>query len=181
MADKENIEVSEEVNQEVRADLATRFQAGNRSWMARSSHGRKPKFATPEALETACHEYFDWNSSNPLIEYKPNAQGDNYIPRMRAMTLTALRRFIDLSAQSWLDYKAKPDFAEVISDIEEIVRDQKLEGAAAGFLNANIIARELGLRDGMDSKVEATVDVTKLPTDQLLNLFIDLKKEMSKD
>ncbi|MDR6901408.1 hypothetical protein J2W52_003032 [Rhizobium miluonense] len=31
---------------------------GNKFWMARSSHGRNPIFATPEDLWNACNEYF---------------------------------------------------------------------------------------------------------------------------
>ena len=38
----------------------------------------------------------------------------------------------------------------VIDDIEKIIYRQKFEGAAAGLLNANIIARDLGLRDKQD-------------------------------
>lgn len=173
------MEVDRGSNIFVRRDLATRFQKGNKAWLARSTHGRKPIFSNAEDLQDACEQYFEWNADNPLIEFKPNTNGDNYIPRMRAMTLTSLRRFIGISADTWILYKEKPDFAEVIAEAEEIVRDQKLEGAAAGFLNANIIARDLGLRDGIDSKVTAEVDLKKLPTDQLFQLYLRLKKDMN--
>lgn len=39
---------------------------GNRFWEARSSHGRNPKFESPEALWAACCEYFEWVEANPL-------------------------------------------------------------------------------------------------------------------
>lgn len=38
-------------------------------------------------------------------------------------------------------------FGSVTTRAEEIIRRQKFEGAAAEFLNANIIARDLGLAD----------------------------------
>jgi hypothetical protein len=42
------------------------------------------------------------------------------------------------------------DFSKVITHIREIIYRQKFEGAAAGFLNPNIIARDLGLKDRTD-------------------------------
>lgn len=44
---------------------------GNRFWEARSSHGRNPKFESPEALWAACCEYFEWVEANPLPEAAP--------------------------------------------------------------------------------------------------------------
>ena len=43
--------------------------------------------------------------------------------------------------------KNSKDFSTVITHVKETIRNQKFEGAAAGFLNPNIIARDLGLRD----------------------------------
>lgn len=53
----------------------------------------------------------------------------------------------------------------VIARIEDIVYNQKFSGAASGFLNPNIIARDLGLADKTESKVHTSVtavDYTKL-------------------
>jgi hypothetical protein len=74
---------------------------GNRFWEARSSHGRKPKFASPEILWDACCEYFDWNEANPLWEVKSymyqGAPVQDQIPKMRAMTIFGLCGFLDIS------------------------------------------------------------------------------------
>ncbi len=43
---------------------------GNKFWLARSSHGRKPIFANPDKLWEACCEYFQWVEKNPLKEQK---------------------------------------------------------------------------------------------------------------
>jgi hypothetical protein len=40
---------------------------------------------------------------------------------------------------------------EVITRIDKYIYNQKFEGAAAGFLNPNIIARDLGLADKTDN------------------------------
>lgn len=124
---------------------------GNSFWKARSSHGRKPIFATPEDLWTAASEYFEWVESNPLWEAKPFAfQGTvtvENLAKMRAMTITGLCIFLDISAQAWSEYKQRDGFGEITTRIDEIIRTQKFEGASADLLNANIIARDLGLAD----------------------------------
>lgn len=130
---------------------------GNRFWEARSSHGAKPKFETPEKLFDACCEYFAWVEDNPLQEEKGFAfQGkvskENFT-KMRAMTLDGLHIFLDINSDTWHDWRNnRKDLSEVIQRVEKIIRTQKFAGAAADLLNANIIARDLGLAD----KLEAT-------------------------
>lgn len=130
---------------------------GNKFWEARSSHGRKPMFATPEDLWEACTEYFEWIVDNPLKKCEAFAyQGVvelKDIPLMRAMTIGGLCIFLDIARTTWDDYRARKDYYSVVNAIEEIIRDQKFSGAAAGLLNANIIARDLGLKDSTASEV----------------------------
>lgn len=127
---------------------------GNRFWEMRSSHGRKPIFSNPDDLWTACCEYFEWVEANPLWEMKPFAyQGmvtQEPVPKMRAMTISGLCLFLDITQETWGQYRQKEDFSEVVSRAEDVIRDQKFSGAAADLLNANIIARDLGLRDKQD-------------------------------
>lgn len=124
---------------------------GNQFWKARSSHGRDPIFATPDDLWEAAVEYFQWVDDNPLYEAKAFAfQGDvtvENIPKMRAMTLGGLYLFLDINRSTWVDYSKRKDFSAVTTRVEEIIRAQKFQGAAADLLNANIIARDLGLAD----------------------------------
>lgn len=124
---------------------------GNKFWEARSSHGRAPLFASPDDLWASCLEYFDWVEANPLYEAKAFAfQGTVTIqemPKMRAMTIAGLCIFLDISHDAWLKYKAKQDFIGVTTRVDEIIRTQKFQGAAADLLNPNIIARDLGLSE----------------------------------
>lgn len=128
--------------------------AGNQFWKARSSHGRKPLFKTPEDLWEACCEYFQWVEDNPLWESKLfSFQGEVHegtAPKMRAMTMNGLCLFLDISIQTWADYRSREDFIEVVSRVESVIYDQKFSGAAADLLNPNIIARDLGLKDKTD-------------------------------
>lgn len=133
-------------------DPATgRFTKGNRFWEARSTFGRKPLFSDPDDLWKACCEYFEWVADNPLMEAKAFAyQGevtDHDLPKMRAMTMTGMCIFLDMSDDTWRDYRSKPAFSEVCAAAEQVVRTQKFEGAAAGLLNHAIIARDLGMAD----------------------------------
>lgn len=127
---------------------------GNRFWEARSSHGRNPKFESPEALWSACCEYFKWVDDNPLWEMKAFAfQGvvtQEQIPKMRAMTIGGLTLFLDITIETWRQYRMKEGFSEVTSQVEKVIYDQKFGGAAADLLNANIIARDLGLKDNAE-------------------------------
>ena len=124
---------------------------GNQFWTLRSSHGRKPIFSDPDDLWEAACEFFAWAEDNPLLEAKAFAyQGEVTVatlPKMRAMTLDSLLLFIDLSDSAWRDYKVKEGFGEVVTRIERTMRGQKFAGAAADLLNADIIARDLGLAD----------------------------------
>ena len=127
------------------------FKKGNKFWLARSSHGRKPIFSNPEQLRNACYEYFQWVEDNPLYEEKIfHSQGiitKDTITKMRAMTIGGLRIFLGICEQTWVNYKNNPDFLGVVKEVEEIIYNQKFTGAAADLLNSNIIARELGLAD----------------------------------
>lgn len=124
---------------------------GNQFWKARSSHGRNPIFASADELWSACCEYFEWVEDNPLWEDKlVTFQGTathEPVAKMRAMTLEGLCIFLDIGRQTWADYRGRKDFSEVATRVEEIVRTQKFQGAAADLLNPNIIARDLGLAD----------------------------------
>lgn len=132
---------------------------GNRFWEARSSHGRNPKFESPEALWDACCEYFTWVEEHPLWEMKAfSYQGEvtqEPIAKMRAMTITGLCLFLDIADSTWQTFRTREDLSVITTRAEKVIYDQKFSGAAADLLNANIIARDLGLKE--QSQVE---DVT---------------------
>jgi hypothetical protein len=124
---------------------------GNKFWEVRSSHGRAPLFASPDDLWTACVEYFDWVEANPLMEDRiisfQGAATHVDVAKMRAMTVSSLCIFLDISVRTWAEYRAKEDFSPITTRVDEIIRTQKFQGAAADLLNPNIIARDLGLAE----------------------------------
>ena len=87
------------------------------------------------------------------------------VPHRRAMTLEGLCDFIDVDPSTWRQWKesgddGRPDLIAVITRAERIIYRQKFEGAAAGLLNPNIIARDLGLADKKD---HSSTDGTMTP------------------
>lgn len=124
---------------------------GNQFWKARSTHGVAPIFPTPGHLWSACAEYFEWVDKNPLHEGHAFAYQGKVtvakVPKMRAMTIMGMCIFLDITRKCWFDYCQKEGFGDVTTRVDDIIRSQKFEGASAGLLNPNIIARDLGLAD----------------------------------
>lgn len=128
---------------------------GNQFWQLRTKHGRDKLFEHPDILWQAACEYFQWCDDNPLqsLEYNGKDAKKCIVPKMRAYTWTGLEYYLDV--YSLRDYKTNPeykDFSQVITRIERVIYTQKFEGAAAGLLNANIIARDLGLAEKGENK-----------------------------
>lgn len=147
----------------------TEFKKGNKFWERRSKHGRDKLFKSPELLWKAACEYFEWCENNPLIEVKGFAfQGVvtmKEFPKMRAMTIGGLCLYLDCTPDYFRAFKNqerknKADFIPIINKIEQTIYNQKFEGAAADLLNANIIARDLGLADKTEIDMAATITET---------------------
>ena len=138
---------------------------GNEYWKLRSKDGRDKIFETPEQLAEACDEYLEWVQQNPLMEaqvvkYKDYAELIN-VPKMRPMTIQGLCNFIDISVKGLDLYEKRKDFIPIITRVKQIIYNNKFEGAASGFLNPNIIARDLGLQD--QQKTEHTGEIIVKP------------------
>lgn len=150
-----------------------RAKKGNQYWKMRTKHGTKKLFETSDILwESAC-EYFQYIEDNPLtkaIIYQGNisSKPENL---MRAMTLTGLCFYLKVNVNYFTDFKERlgvelqsdRDFARVIDDIYSVIYTQKFEGASAGLLNANIIARDLGLVD--KKSVDSKTAYVEIPAD----------------
>ncbi|QKJ88027.1 DNA-packaging protein [Paramixta manurensis] len=159
---------------------------GNKFWEARSSHGRSPKFESADSLWSACCEYFQWVEEHPLWEMKAfNYQGEvtqEPVAKMRAMTLTGLTLFLDITLETWRMYRQRDDLSEVVTRAEQVIYDQKFSGAAADLLNANIIARDLGLKDSHATEHSGTVETKdSTMTDVARRLAFILTKSMKEN
>lgn len=153
---------------------------GNQFWKLRSKHGRDKLFESPDLLwESAC-EYFEWCDENPFIQidFKGKDADKVEITRMRPYTWDGLETFLEI--ESLRDYKTNEDykdFSQVITRIGKIIYDQKFSGAASGFFNASIIARDLGLADKKEidadvkQEIKSDIDYSKLSDETLKELL----------
>lgn len=136
---------------------------GNNFWTLRSKHGRDKLFATPDLMWEACEEYFLWCIENPIMEtdFRGKDADEVQIPKMRAFTMQGLCRYIGCNTVYFNHFEKtckekgndlSKDFGQIILRVRETVYEQKFTGAAAGFLNANLISRELGIADKQETR-----------------------------
>lgn len=137
--------------------------------------GAPRKFETPEALQEAVLEYFQWLEENPLKESKlVSYQGVSTletVPKMRAATIDGLCLHAGITSQTWRNFREeRDDLFGVIAWAERCIREQKFTGAAADLLNANIISRDLGLADRAElsgpNGQPMQVELSELPPDE---------------
>jgi hypothetical protein len=109
------------------------------------------RFKDPDQLWSACLEYFEWVHRNPLFEAKAIALKGvvtiAQVPRIRAMTIEGLCLFLGINKKTWIEYRARERFRDIVERVDSLIRTQKFEGAAAGLLNGKIITRDLDLAD----------------------------------
>lgn len=136
-----------------------KFPVGNKWWQSRAKHGVDGIWKTPADLLKDCLAYFAWLEENPfLVDERVIVKGSlkSYNKkRMRPATIHGLRIHLGIGKTTWFEYRTKkgPDFTTICEYVEEAIYEQKFSGAAAGFLNAVIIARDLGLKDSISAEV----------------------------
>jgi len=142
------------------------YATGNQLWRLRKRDGRRLHYETPEALESACTEYFQWVEDNPIVEEKISFfQGIPSIGEVRhcrAMIKAELYVYLGIDRRTWDDYKVRNGFSPVCEWTEDIIYGQKFTGAAANVFNHSIIARDLGLRDIVASPTDDSVYLQEL-------------------
>lgn len=132
-------------------------EIGNTYWKLRSKHGRDKLFSTPELLWEAAKEYFQWCDNNPILKEDYVGKDALRVKRelQRPYTISGLCIYIDASREWWVKFKqnADKDFLLILTRIEEIIYSHKFDGATVGVFNQSIIARDLGLVERTESKV----------------------------
>ncbi|MFB6456557.1 terminase small subunit [Chitinophaga sp. Hz27] len=137
------------------------FLKGNQLWSLRQSHGRDPLliYQDKEILISTATEYFQYCIENPILKEDYAGGMAKKVTRKipRPFSERAFCVFAGISRSGWIEFKkrATDDFLDIIRRIEDIIYNQKFEGAAVGIFNANLISRDLGLVDKkeIDQKV----------------------------
>lgn len=123
-------------------------------WTRKRKGGCVPEFLHSDHLWSAACEYFEWAVANPLIEQKPMSIAGELviaeIEKPRVFTFEAMCLYLDVSHRSYMRWRKDERFMDACEKIDAVVYSQKFEGAAAGFFNANLISRDLGLAEKQD-------------------------------
>jgi hypothetical protein len=147
---------------------------GNKFWLKRAKHGRDAIMADPvKLLEAAC-EYFEYTDGRRLTRTDWVGKDAMEVERKYAppFTIQGFTVFLGAGEAWWRQFKesevvkSNKEFSSVIAYIETTIYSHKYEGAATGLYNATLIARDLGLRDGVN---------VSTPPGESINVTMDIK------
>jgi hypothetical protein len=151
------------------------YKKGDSAWEAAKVQGRglgrPPKFETADELLECVNGYFEWVKANPLkaaeVKSFKDESWNHDKPIRRPMTIGALHTFLGISGETWRRWKTpddancRPDFIDIIHHAEEIIRNDKVEGALVGFYNPTITSRLLGLSEKIEHSGGVTVKMDR--------------------
>lgn len=129
-------------------------QTTERPWYL-AGPGRPRLYQTPEDLWVDCLEYFEDTSKRKWKRKDWVGKDAKMVTRETEtpFSLTGLFVFLDINRQTWTNYRDRDGFLAVCTRVEQIMFTQKFEGASVGAYNANIIARDLGLKENIDASI----------------------------
>ena len=133
----------------------------NEFWKLRKDLSETGKKLTPNEIIEKSQEYVTRCVENPMLEtdYRGRDLTLVNLPKMRAMTLEGLFFYLDISKQTWQNWKEDDKYIDIITRVENLFFTYNFEGAAAGMLNPNIIARKLGISDKKEIDIEGNVNL----------------------
>lgn len=151
-----------------KANPKSPIKAGNKVHLLAKgveNNGRPMRY-TPDTIRKAFDEYTKYIDANPWKRAEVVKSGEHVgelleVPTKRPYTLMGFCLHVEMSRTTFHEYSLLQDFAHVCKYILDACYQQKFEGAASGYFNANIIARDLGLIDKQENTVKV-VDVEKL-------------------
>lgn len=149
----------------------TNAKKGNRFWENRSRHGREKIFSDPIAMVEAAEDYFKHVDANPWKKAEWKGKRMVHLPTQMPYTWDGFCLYIGTAHTYFQNFKARLSednditlkltpservgFAGAISMIEKMIRNQKYNGAAAGYFKENLISYDLGIR-----KDEAQMEIS---------------------
>ncbi len=121
-------------------------------WKLRSKHGPKKIFKSPKLLWEAACEYFKHTDDRKWIKKDWVGKDAKEVDRESSApyTLAGLCLYLGVNEayfRQFTDNTKDKSFSTVINQIKQVIYVQKFEGAAVGAFNANIISRDLGLKE----------------------------------
>jgi len=127
---------------------------GNQFWknIPYENIGRKRNFPEPKDLWEETQKYFEECDKNPFeSEETTSTDKGKYSKKTKhKIPYTWEGLYVFLLVCNLDRYREKKEFVGIITHIGNIIRNQKFSGAASGLFNANLIARELGIKESVD-------------------------------
>lgn len=122
---------------------------GNEFWKLRKDLSETGKKLTPEQILTKAQEYITRCATDPLKQqdFRGKDIVEVSLNKMRAMSLEGLYFYLDISKDTWQNWKKDSKYLAIITRVENLMFTYNFEGASANLLNQNIIAKKLGLVD----------------------------------
>lgn len=145
---------------------------GNQFWKLADPEclGRPRTFSDPATLWGKAKEYFQECDENPLLRSERTTTDKGVFDKVytHKIPYTWEGLYVFLGICNLDRYKEKEDFVGILTHIGNIIRNQKYTGAVAGLFNANIIARDLGLKEQSDvttngKEINKAIEVVIVP------------------
>lgn len=120
---------------------------------AKPSVGRPAFYQNSEELGHACEEYFAWVDANPWRAEKKQFAAKREMwattdeKKKVPYTQIGLCCYLGISQDTWKIYEKQDHLKQTVAWAEKQIARNKFDGAASGFYNHSIIARDLGLAD----------------------------------
>ena len=109
----------------------------------------------PEQIWQLAMRYFEWCDANPFIEDKvgffEGTPTNGEVKKQRPYSLDGLCIALGIARNTWNQWRKNPTFSDLVSQLDMILREQKVSGAAAGIFNASIVSRLEGLAENVNN------------------------------
>ena len=106
---------------------------------------------TAKELEHKIKQYYKYVDSNPAQKRKVEihkGETKEYIEFIQLpYTIEGLCDYLDICVKTFHNYENYPDLLQVVMRARQTIYAQKLSGATANLFNANVVIRDLGLKD----------------------------------
>jgi hypothetical protein len=136
----------------------------------------KPYKYSPEILEKKIEEYFNWCDNNPMYKYEVVKTGQDAgkelkIKVQRPYTKQGIVVFLDINSQTWQNWSNENDsnnkeILAIVTQANQKITQNQIEGAGNGLFNPLIISRLNGLTEKVE-QTTTTIDTTNKSEDEI--------------
>jgi len=153
-----------------------------RSWLTMTvpiKGGRPKAFNSPEELQEAINEYFEYCDSQKEISI--NDKGQTKVIQ-KPYTISGLCVFLDITRETLNEYSKKQEYSDTIKKARQIVESYVEENSLIGRLNPVVSIFNLKNNFGWVDKIEVNTNTgnEQLTQDDIQARISELKKKQIK-